>query len=571
MPHPSHRLRAAAILAIAATVAVGCGNEPPDDPSPTNPQTRTSTPAASATADVGTNGATVTTMVDGMRVTAAAPAGVAATGTPFRISATAAPGERFDTQVAASDAVRLELGSGEQPQAPIDLRFDLSEQPKLAGLMSDTVRPFVRSVSDGDPTKSDYLLAEWDSSAKVLSATAEHLSDFQVIFADIGKAVDDAVKKWTLSDGPVGSACDGSGGELKIGGTNYTLTSSKPDAPVTGCLTDAGGVGIKLANASDNYYGVVSDPSGEYSNSGAVSSDEMMATWLRRELDGAGLLVPKGGGQITLPADTTRATVRADVDPMALQLNTVFTALDMLGVDTGVLETALLDSKTAWDCVSSTIEAVKDPAGVDADEYRNSLGDLAQCGLAGADVAVGAKDGNFILHKMGVAVSLFTELPDALVANISGAIGEFTGDNHLEFTLTSKSDEAQEPAQGSSTLVPLVLKSHGSPGDSGTELGPNHFQLGHILKHDGKFYVSLDLRWETADDEAVAEYCTERSKVVDSSGNVVLERKQDLGGCEYGGGWGFNITSPGTYTYVLDVDRRGGGSVHAEQQFVVDP
>jgi hypothetical protein len=123
-------------------------------------------------------------------------------------------------------------------------------------------------------------------------------------------------------------------------------------------------------------------------------------------------------------------------------------------------------------------------------------------------------------------------------------------------------------------LVPRVLKSHGSPGDSGTELGPNHFQLGHKLKDDnGKFYVSLDLRWETSDDKPVYQYCTERSKVVDAGGKVVVERKQDLGGgCAYGGGWSFNISAPGTYTYVLDVeDRDGGGRVHGEQQFTVDP
>jgi hypothetical protein len=171
---------------------------------------------------------------------------------------------------------------------------------------------------------------------------------------------------------------------------------------------------------------------------------------------------------------------------------------------------------------------------------------------------------------MGVAASLFTDLPDALVANIAGAIGEFTGDNHLEFTLTSET-EPDTPEGGSSALVPLILKGHGSPGDSGTELGPNHFQMGHILKDAGRFYASLDLRWETADDKGVAEYCTEHSKVIDSGGQVVLERKQDLAVCDYGGGWGFNITSAGTYTYLLDVDRREGGSVHGEQQFIVDP
>jgi hypothetical protein len=41
--------------------------------------------------------------------------------------------------------------------------------------------------------------------------------------------------------------------------------------------------------------------------------------------------------------------------------------------------------------------------------------------------------------------------------------------------------------------------------------------------------------------------------------------------CDNGGGWGFNLSNPGTYTYVLDVERRSGGAVHGQQQFTVEP
>ena len=301
MSHPTNRIRSAAVLAIAGAV-VGCGSGTPTGPATTSPGAATTTLAADpATDTVGADGATVTTEIGGMKVTASAPADVAASGTPFRISATSGAGQPFDAQVGSSDVVRLELGSNQQPRAPITLTFNLAQQTKLTGLMSDTVRPLVRSVSDGDPATSDYAEAEWDPDTKTLSATTDHLSDFQVIFADIGKAVSDAVEKWTFSAGPVGPECaDGADEALTIGETRYTLTSSKPDAPVTGCLNDEGGVGIKFDNASEQYYGIVSDPAGEYSNSGAVSSDDMIATWLRKELDGAGLLIPKGAGQVTL-------------------------------------------------------------------------------------------------------------------------------------------------------------------------------------------------------------------------------------------------------------------------------
>jgi hypothetical protein len=58
--------------------------------------------------------------------------------------------------------------------------------------------------------------------------------------------------------------------------------------------------------------------------------------------------------------------------------------------------------------------------------------------------------------------------------------------------------------------------------------------------------------------------------VVDS-GNVVLQRDQRLAVCDNGGGWGFTLASPGTYTYILDVAPESGGNFHAEQPFTVDP
>lgn len=51
-------------------------------------------------------------------------------------------------------------------------------------------------------------------------------------------------------------------------------------------------------------------------------------------------------------------------------------------------------------------------------------------------------------------------------------------------------------------------KNHGSPADSDKQLGPNYFQLGHILEDHGSRYVSLTLRWKADDGNGVASYCS---------------------------------------------------------------
>ena len=113
------------------------------------------------------------------------------------------------------------------------------------------------------------------------------------------------------------------------------------------------------------------------------------------------------------------------------------------------------------------------------------------------------------------------------------------------------------------TLVPVLIKGHNAD-DSGTELGPNRFGIGR----DGTLTVSL--RWKTDNGESVASRCHEVSKIVDSSGNTVFEREQNLGGCSYGGNWRARLKGVGNYTYVLDVaDRDGGANLHAELPFEV--
>ncbi|MEU3474392.1 hypothetical protein [Rhodococcus sp. NPDC006774] len=515
-----------------------------------------------------TDGASASLDVDGIRVTATARSETAPPGTSLTIAPTSDPIEGSDSQVILdeTDAVAIELDGGAQPTSPIELTFDLSDRPELAELISDTVRPLVRSSTAGEPSSSDYASADWDPVTRIVSASTSHLTDFQLVIADAGKAFDQLIADMTMSSGPTGSSCST---ELTIDGADYSLASTTPDAPVQGCLTDVDGVGIEFANFSDQYYGVSSAPNGTYSNTGPVGSNELLATWLHSR-SGDGLLLPQTGGRVVFPQGTAEATVNVDVDPVALQLGTILTGVGMLGVDGDALLTAFETSTTAWQCFTSTAEVMRTYGKIDARQFRDVLADVAQCGLAAGQLANGSAR-NRALHRMSVAVSLFTDLPDALIANAAGAWNEVIGNNHLIFSLKSTTPDARDsvPVAPSSNLVPLIIKGHGSPADSGTEIAPNHFAVGSILKDDGALYASLNLHWETDNGKGVGQYCVEKSQVLDASGSVVLTREQKLGGCDNGGGWGFNV-GPGSYTYVLDVDVRDGESLHAEQSFLVE-
>ncbi|MGB6274003.1 MAG: hypothetical protein WBF80_01225 [Rhodococcus sp. (in: high G+C Gram-positive bacteria)] len=129
-----------------------------------------------------------------------------------------------------------------------------------------------------------------------------------------------------------------------------------------------------------------------------------------------------------------------DVDPVALQLGTILTGVGMLGVDGDALLTAFETGSTAWQCFTSAAEVMRTYDKIDARQFRDMLADVAQCGLTAGQLVNGSAR-NRALHRMSVAVSLFTDLPDALIANAAGAWNEVIGNNHLKFALTSTTSD----------------------------------------------------------------------------------------------------------------------------------
>lgn len=528
-------------------------------------------------AEVGENGVSVSGKIGQIGVNATAPAGIADIGTTLTLSSGVGTNRKvFPAELVSTTPAQLTLGNGLQPKTPITLTFDLSGQPEIVRQISDSVRPIVAANSD-DPASSDLLPAEWNAVSKSVTTTTTHLSSFQVLLTDVGQVLTDSFTQvWAASSGEPDELCSEKS-ELELAGTQYTLTPSKPGV-VSACLRAAEeGIAVDFATKSAQYYEVNSQPPGQFVNQGPLKGTDQLAVLLRSSLGGgkSGLLTPKGNGTLVLPAGTTTGVVRLDVDAAALQLETILTGLDMYGIEGDELIDAFQTTKSAYDCLVTVYESLTDPSKANVGEFTTALGDLAQCGLAGATGAVGNSQGR-ILHKMSVVTSLFTTLPSQLMANIMGIAGEFNGDNHLEYTLKSTG-----PARATSTApspnntgATLELITKITPNGFGFTRGPDHYEISDVHKNNGRFYVDVNYHWKLNRPEGSdLGYCRGHARITNSAGTEIA-RYDDTGFniCQGGGAFGTNtpIYDPGTYTVTVDVETERGAPLRIARDFTVD-
>ncbi|HRD11995.1 MAG TPA: hypothetical protein PLI79_09045 [Mycobacterium sp.] len=460
--------------------------------------------------------------------------------------------------------MRVTLAGGAQPSAPIKLRFDLSDDPELAGSFSDVIKPLVRTISDGDATATDFLAAEWDPVSRTVTATTTHLSVFQVIATDVGQMMNAVADAWKQVAGQADSSCRGKS-EATIGGTKLTLTPSKA-GPVAGCLRGDGDgkVGIEFTNGTRQYYGVTSTPAGQFTNPPLTGGDETIATWLHHSLGTGGLLTPRSSGTLVLPAGTTSGAIHLDVDPVALQLKTVFAGIGMLNVRGDQLVTAFMDTKEAWDCFTTVANVPTTVLPGNVIDFRNTLVQLAQCGLTASGKAVA--DPKFVLHRMGVGLSLLTTLPDQFLANVTGAIGEVSGDNHLTFTLTGA---GESPTTSSSQAAP-PSQSAGSAIDrvDVTTWAYNRVE-GDTYVADNTGGKKIEVFWKSfAGTEQVSSGC---KSTVQIDGPATSQTKEVPGCDSYNSGTYLDVRSPGTYTVTVTVHQAGQSEIRAQRTVTVLP
>lgn len=138
------------------------------------------------------------------------------------------------------------------------------------------------------------------------------------------------------------------------------------------------------------------------------------------EYDSQTLLVPGGNAPVQLMPGITSTVIRADVDAglglIAVIAAGVQTALAVYGVAFTPAQLA-----EVGDCVANVVDIAIDP------DPGRVLGTVLGC----FGTAVGG--------AAGVVVGVLTSLSSLLVTNVVGVVGEFTGTNHIEITVESES------------------------------------------------------------------------------------------------------------------------------------
>lgn len=573
---------------VVASFLTGCSDGGPTEETP-----RSSTADASEVweAKVETSGVEVSGTVDGVRVTASAPGDVAEEGTVMALSPSNAPEAEIPVAVASLKSFSLVLGQERQPHAPITLTIDLSEEPQFYEQISDTVFPVI-AVDTDNPEIRDLLRVDWDPATKTATATTNHLSDFRVTLVDAGKALSDAVKSVTAQMGALpqaGAASEEAGTsprggaprsscskeDLVIGATTYTLISPAR-GEVEACLrAQDENAQLQFTSRSSQYFTVTSQPAARFENgSMPLPSTEQVTVWLFQQGQGkAGVLTPEGSGTLTIPTDVT-TTVRLDADPSALQIKTVLKGMEMLGVEGDELVTLFQAGTAGYDCLVTGHKSVTRPVKEPPEEFTRALTDIAQCAWSVGEMAIEDTKSR-LLHRMGVAGTLILDLPNQFVANVTGALGEFSGDNHLEFTVRVET-EAPEVTSASSTPngeSNLELATMITSNGFGFTRGQNLYALSNTHKDGGRYYADINFHWRLNRGEGSdLGYCRPHVQITTSDGRPVADYELDtFNACQGGGAFATNtkIFDPGDYQVIADIETQRGGTYHATQMFTV--
>lgn len=545
-------------LAATAVLVTGCSATP--DIGRTAPSAPVTQPSGAAPS----NPNTATAQIDGMTVKASMPDGAAPSGETLTVAASPAEIPAAGAQVAAAQTARVRLGDdGAQPTKPIALTFDLSGKPELAEKFSDTVIPVVESASDTGDEAHDLLRATWDPATKSVTATTTHLSDFRLGAIDLGKVADGLASAYRALRGTTDSACKDKS-EITVSGTRYTLTATN-HGPVAGCLRESGGgVAVDFSNATQQFYRVTSEPRGTWSTTDwpTVNSVGGWFTSLLGNQKSSNLLAAKGTGRVAFSAGVKQAELTLRMDPAAIQAATIVTGLEMLtgmrpskvGTTTQVpksLELATSVTKVIT-CIQQGLEIGLTPGkAFSNDELRSTLSTSGGC-VNDVREAVAEESKKQAISTVGTVLTLLGDLPDRLASGVTGALGELTGDDTLNFALTSvaPSTTTRPAAEGSTTIdrIEAFSWAYDKVGDDT-----------YTIPRNGPATVYIQFK-SYAGTKQVRGGCTSTITV---TGGGTSKTKTTENCDSYDPGTYFELKNRGVYTFTIVVTQDGGGSFTA--------
>jgi hypothetical protein len=470
-------------------------------------------------------------------------------------------------------SVDVDLNQAGQPAQPLTLRFDFTG--KSDPQVSPALVPAVATLADGSD-QVEVLKSQWDSARHTLTAQSQHLSTFfpvSIDFTALTKQFNEGLKGYL----GLGSSKPGCVGQpLRVGDITYAL--DPPSVPAAWpCLSRFGDkISVDLVSNSPNGWMVQPIPAtSDMTVDGPPDVGTSLDIGAYRTIF-SGVV---GDGTFLLPGDTTHLRFDPANPPQSIQLRadpgvSLLSGL-LLGLHSVSPTSKVLDILGMTDCLKVALSAQTGPiaGGPDlgggarnvVDCITNVTATISTKPVAGAVVP----PPTIASKTLGTVLSMGPDVAQQLGADLSGAIGEFSGANSEVITVRESAPIA--PPSGPATLI---LTTTALEAGGAIPLGPDHFKIGN--QHDrGGYHADVSYRWTiNRPPGSNLGYCKGHVTVTNDAGAVINHwDDNNFNACEGGGSWATDIRlyTPGVFTVTADVEMEHGPTLHGTRQFVVDP
>jgi len=547
------RRQAVAVVSVVALVVSSCGfldGSKSAEPTALNPSS--TSPALSGTQ--------VSTVVDGVRVQAAAASVDSDLELTISVGDVAAPGA--EARVVATKPVSVQLEGGKaQPSAPVQLEFDLSDRPDIVAELTDTVVPVVESVSMTDRDERDMFTGKWNPATNTLTAEVTHLTDFWVSAFNVFKAIENGIgRTFEILRGDSTSPCREKS-ELTLDGTEYVLTAVSPGA-IAGCLVDNNGsIAIDFENATGGFYAVLVAPE-DIGEGWVVTQPLSMADSVGSMVAGLtpnnkGALAGRSSGRLTLNRGVAEGDVRMMPQPHGILVKSLLSGVSMFGIDLKRFE----GIPEAWDCFVTGVNVANIDNRVTTAELNAMIGGIAQCLITAEGVQGGDKSKMAALHRLSVATALLTDLPQQLLDFIASGLQEAARDSVKDFRLRSAATQTTTTTEAS-PADPVIDRV------DVTTWAYDRVE-GDTYVADNTGAKQIEVFWKSfAGAEQIRSGCTSTVRI---EGPGTSETKENSGCDSYNPGTYLKARSPGVHTVTVTVRQDGQPEITAQRSVTVLP
>lgn len=449
----ARRTTVAIAMCAAVVIVVSCSRGP--DPIATSEGVSPQPGSPAVSASVTSEPDVVTSVIEGVTVEVQL-TGAADHGRSLAVSESSFSPEHPPAHIASTAPVSVRLDDGDgQPAAPIRLTFDLSERPDLVAAFNDGAVPVVESVSGDGAGVRDMFLARWDPTTQSVTSDVTHLSNFWVSAFNVVKVVTDDIGKLVtgVSDRFEASLRCRESSTVTFDNREYVLTPAHP-GQVSGCLVNANGrLAVDFQNATGSFYAIRVDPDevgGSWAHGDALtmtSSAGALATLMT--VGSKGTLVGRSTGRLTFSDTADVIHIRLIPQEHGILAQSLVTGINMLGIN---LERIRL-IPGAWDCFALSHNAPGTLSNLSPASLHSLIGEVSQCLITLAEAQGGDQARMAELHRLSVAVAVFTELPQQLWDHVVGGFRAIGNDSVKYFDIRRTPDT---PASTTPTTSPAT-------------------------------------------------------------------------------------------------------------------